>query len=290
MICTNCFEADYQTVKTDLSLKINEQDHILRDLNCETCPACGEVAFTPEQNLEIDKKCIALEFCSRPLLSPIELKTLRSVLNMNLNEICDLLHINYAYGRWERGEAAIPLSINLLIHILIERIPDAPVNIFEKKRVEAIEKANASLLKSDLSFGEYLQQAIALTGLMPSIVAASLGIVPAELAKIANNVVPPERIPPEVTAKIARYFSLPTETLVRQLHELQRITLSKQTGTPPQDRLIRNDGKISSLRAPKVSLVYYKPSREKEAPQGCPQLSEEYLGRVKAAIVGMVGR
>ena len=85
MICTNCFDADYQTVKTDLSLKINDQVHILRDLNCETCPACGDVTFTQAQNLEIDKKRIALEFCARPLLTPAELKALRLVLSMNLN-------------------------------------------------------------------------------------------------------------------------------------------------------------------------------------------------------------
>ena len=286
MICTNCFEADYLTVKTDLSLEINDQSHILRDLTCETCPACGDVAFTQAQNLEIDKKRIALEFCSRPLLTPAELRTLRSVLNMSLNEICDLLHINYTYGRWERGESGIPQSINLLIHNLIERIPDAPVNVFEKKRAAAIEKANATLLKTDLSFGEYLQKVLALTRLMPEIVSAAVGIVPAELARIENNVLPPERIAPEVIARIARYFCLPTETLVRQLNELQRITFSKPSGPVPQERFNRYDSKIPLLRVPKVNMVYYKPAREKGAPEDCPQLSEEYLARVKTALGG----
>lgn len=287
MICTNCFDADYQTVKTDISLKINDQVHILRDLNCATCPACGDVSFTQSQNQEIEKKRIALEFAARPLLTPVELKTLRGVLNMKLNEICDLLHINYTYGRWERGEAEIPLSINLLVHNLIEKIPDAPVNVFEKNRVAAIEKANASLLKSDLSLGEYLQKVAALTGLLPDVVSASLGILPAELARIENNVLPPERIPPELAARIAQYFILPIETLLHQLNEVQKITFSKQPGTATLEPSNRHDRGISSLRAPRVNLVHYKPAQEKDTQPGCPQLSEEYLARVKAAVRGM---
>jgi hypothetical protein len=287
MICTNCFEADYQTVKTDLCLMVNDQERILRDLDCETCPACGAVTFSEAQNLEIDKKRIMLEFCSRPLLTPVELKSLRCVLGMNLNEICDLLHLRYTYGRWERGEAEIPLSINLLVHNLIEKIPDAPVNVFEKQRVAAIDKANAYLLKNELSFGEYLQKVIALTHLMPEIVSEAVGIPPAELSKIKNNLVPPERIPPEVTARIARYFSLPVDTLLLQLKELQRVTYLKHSGTAAQERPSRYDGRFPNSRVPRLSLVYYKPAQEKNAPQDCPKLGEEYLARVKAAVAGL---
>lgn len=287
MICTNCFEADYQTVKTDLCLKVNDQDRILREIDCETCPACGDVTFSEAQNLEIEKKRITMEFCSRPLLTPVELKAIRCVLSMNLNEICDLLHIRYTYGRWERGEAEIPLSINLLVHNLIERIPDAPVNVFEKQRVAAIEKANAYLLKNDLSFGEYLQKVLALTRLMPDIVSASVGVDPAEFLKIRNNVVPPERIPPEVTARIARYFSLPVDTLVLQLNGSQRSTFLKHSGNAVPERPHRFDGRFLPSRSPKLSMVYYKPAQEKEPLQDCPKLSEEYLARVKAAIGGL---
>ena len=82
MICTNCFEAEYATAKTELTVTINGQKHVLHDLNCELCPACGDITFTHAQSLEIDKKRIALEFGVKPLLTPAQLKTLRRVLNM----------------------------------------------------------------------------------------------------------------------------------------------------------------------------------------------------------------
>jgi putative zinc finger/helix-turn-helix YgiT family protein len=125
MICTNCFNADYQTSTTELTVTVNGEPHLLRDLACETCPSCGEITFTHEQSLEIDKQRVALEFGLKPLLTPEQLKTVRRVLNMKLEEICDLLQIGRnTYGRWERGEVAITPSMNLLVHALVERFPD----------------------------------------------------------------------------------------------------------------------------------------------------------------------
>jgi putative zinc finger/helix-turn-helix YgiT family protein len=124
MICTNCFEAEYATAKTELKVTVNSESHTLSNLDCETCPACGEITFTHAQSLEIDKKRIALEFGLKPLLTSEQLKTLRRVLDMKLDEICDLLHIGRnSYGRWERGEVAITPSMNLLVHNLMEKIP-----------------------------------------------------------------------------------------------------------------------------------------------------------------------
>ena len=178
----------------------------------------------------------------------------------------------------------IPLSINLLVHNLIERIPDAPVNVFEKKRLAAVEKANASLLKNDLSLGEYLQKVIDLTGLMPDIVSDSVGIAAAELDRIGNNLLPPERIPPEVTARIAQYFCLPIETLLSQLNELHKITVLKQSGSATLERSNRYDRSISSLRIPRLNMVYFKPAQGTDAQQSRPQLCDEYRARVKTAI------
>ena len=124
MICTNCFEAEYKTAKTELTVTVNGESHVLRDLDCETCPACGEITFNHAQSLEIDKKRIALEFGLKPLLAPDQLKTLRRVLDMKLEDICDLLHIGRnTYGRWERGEVEITPSMNLLVHSLMEKMP-----------------------------------------------------------------------------------------------------------------------------------------------------------------------
>jgi YgiT-type zinc finger domain-containing protein len=71
MICTNCFEADYKTTKTELTVTVNSESHVLRDLDCESCPTCGEITFTYAQSLDIDKKRIALEFGLKPLITPI---------------------------------------------------------------------------------------------------------------------------------------------------------------------------------------------------------------------------
>jgi len=145
MICTNCFGAECRAAKTELTVSVNGESHILRDLGCEACPACGEVAFTHAQSLEVDKKRIALEFGLKPLLTPVQLKMLRRVLNMRLDELCDLLQIGRnTYGRWERGEVAITPSMNLLVHCLVEKIPDLCEKVLrnEPKRElsEAIKK------------------------------------------------------------------------------------------------------------------------------------------------------
>jgi putative zinc finger/helix-turn-helix YgiT family protein len=124
MICTNCFEAEYKSAKTELTVTVNGESHVLRDLDCETCPDCGEITFTHAQSLEIDKKRIALEFGLKPLLAPDQLKILRRVLDMKLEDICDLLHVGRnTYGRWERGEVEITPSMNLLVHSLMEKMP-----------------------------------------------------------------------------------------------------------------------------------------------------------------------
>lgn len=134
MICTNCFEEEYKTAKTELAVTINGERHVLRDLDCETCPACEDITFTHAQSLEIDKKRIALEFGVKPLLTPAQLKTLRRVLNMKLDEICDLLHIGRnTFGRWERGEVEITPSMNLLVHSLMEKMPDVRTEVVGNK-------------------------------------------------------------------------------------------------------------------------------------------------------------
>lgn len=134
MICTNCLESEYMTATTELTVTINGESHVLHDLECEKCPACGDTLFTHDQSLVIDKKRIALEFGLKPLLTPEQLKTLRRVLNMTLDEVCDLLHIGRnTYGRWERGEVAITPSMNLLVYSLMEKIPDVRTEVVGNK-------------------------------------------------------------------------------------------------------------------------------------------------------------
>lgn len=146
MICTNCFAAEYRAAKTELTITVNGESYVLRDIDCETCPACGSITFTHVQSLEIDKKRIALEFGLKPLLTPVQLKTLRHVLDMNLDEICDLLKIGRnTYGRWERGEVAITPSMNLLVHNLIEKFPDLREKVMGGDQNDSVSPSTALL-------------------------------------------------------------------------------------------------------------------------------------------------
>jgi YgiT-type zinc finger domain-containing protein len=286
MICTNCYKAKYITAKTVLKLNIAGQDLVLHDLPCETCPACGEITFTQAQSLEIDKQRIALEFGAKPLLTPLQLKNLRRFLAMSLDEICLLLHIGRnSYGRWERGDIAITPSMNLLVHNLIEKIPAAPVNVLDRERVAAIEKANASLATHDLSLGSYLQKAIGSTKLNPEVVSASIGLGVAEFVKITNDEVLPQKIPHEVTAKIAHYFHLPFDVLVSQLNALQKIPLME--GSSAVHDL--SGPYAGTMPAGKVSSGMKKAAREREAELYDSRVSEEYLAKVRSALERLNG-
>jgi DNA-binding transcriptional regulator YiaG len=285
MICTNCFEAEYTTAKTELAVTISGQKHVLRDLDCETCPACGDITFSHAQSLEIDKKRIALEFGVKPMLSPLQLKTLRRILNMKLDEICDLLHIGRnTYGRWERGEVDITPSMNLLVHNLIEKVPDARVNLLESERIAAIEKVNAKLLGQYISFGEYIREAMAATRLLPEVVCASVGIELAELVRIQNNDVEPERTPADVTAKLAYFFRVTVDHLKRLLNEAAKVTAMKGSVTAVHARSTCYDAKGAAVQASSVNKIMEKLAQKKGAGQSQKQVSEEYLARVNAIL------
>lgn len=285
MICTNCFEEEYKTSKTELSVLIDGEKHVLSDLDCEACPACGDIVFTHGQSLVIDKKRIALEFGMKPLLTPVQLKTLRRVLNINLDEICDLLHIGRnTYGRWERGEVEITPSMNLLVHTLLEKMPDARVNILDNERIAAIEKANATLLGQNISFGEYIRKVIATTCLLPEVVCASIGIQPAILAKIENNDIAPEKTPSEITAKIAHYFRLGFDILTRLLNETKKIFAMKGSVTTVYARSTCYDSKGMAVQASSVNKILEKLAQKKGPAHSQEQVSEEYLAKVNAIL------
>lgn len=288
MICTNCFDAEYITSKTELTIIVNGENRVLHDLDCETCPACGEITFTHAQSLDIDKKRIALEFGMKPLLTPDQLKTLRRVLDMKLDEICDLLHIGRnTYGRWERGEVAITPSMNLLVHNLIERVPDARVNLIQNERAMAIHKANASLLEKYISFGEYIREVISATRLMPDVVCAFLNIEPADLAKIENNEFAPEKISPDVTARIVQFFGLTIDHLKRLLNATLSVFDMKNSVTTVHARSTCYDAKGAAVQSSSVNKILEKLAQKKGSVPEQKQVSEEYLTRVKAALDGL---
>lgn len=285
MICTNCFKEEYKTAKTELSAVINGEKHLLQDIECETCPACGDIIFTHGQSLEVDKKRIALEFGLKPLLTPVQLKTLRHVLNMKQDDICDLLHVGRnTYGRWERGEIKITPSMNLLVHNLIEKIPDARVNIMDNERIASIEKANSILIGQYISFGEYIRKVIAATRLLPEVVCASVGIEPSELAKIENNDFAPEKTSPEVMAKITHFFRIGFDSLTRYLNETNKIFTMKGSVTVVHARSTCYNAKGAAIQASSVNKILEKLAQKKGAAQNSKHVSEKYLSKVNAIL------
>jgi putative zinc finger/helix-turn-helix YgiT family protein len=142
MLCTNCFNDEYQTTTIAKEAVINGRPQTINDVKCEKCQSCGDIVFTHEQSLALDKKRINMEFSSKPVLTPQQLRSLRKILNMSLDEICEILHIGRnSYGRWERGEVAITPSMNLLIHQFMERFPKARVNLIEAEMQAELGKA-----------------------------------------------------------------------------------------------------------------------------------------------------
>jgi YgiT-type zinc finger domain-containing protein len=285
MLCTNCFEAEYKTGKTELTVTINGEKYVLRDLDCETCPACGDITFTHAQSLEVDKKRIALEFGAKPLLSPDQLKILRRILDMKLDEICELLHIGKnTYGRWERGEVEITPSMNLLVHNLIEKFPIARANLLESERIAAFEKANVTLLKKYISFGEYIREAMAIVNLLPEVVCAHVGVETAQLVSIQNNDVEPERTPAEVTAKLAHFFGIDFNALKKLLNEAAKVSSMKSSVTAVHTCSTDYGSKGETVQASSVNKIMEKSARQKGGKPSQTEVSEAYLGKVNVIL------
>lgn len=285
MICTNCFEDNYQTVLTEVPVTINGVQRVLSNIECETCPSCGDVTYTHEQSLEIDKKRIALEFGLKPSVTPAQLKNLRRILDMKLDDICEVLHIGKnTYGRWERGEVDITPSMNLLVHNLIEKVPGAAVNLFEADRNVAIERANAMILAPETTFGEYIRKALEATKLLPAIVCDSVGVAPAELTKLQNNEVEPEKMPVDVAAKFAHFFRLNIDNLRRLLNNTLGIFEMKSSVTAVHARSTSYDGKAATIQDSTVNKILEKLAQKKGGLQAKRSVSEDYIAKVSAVL------
>jgi transcriptional regulator with XRE-family HTH domain len=285
MICTFCFEANYRTIKTELEVAINGVQQVLPNIECEACPSCGDITYTHEQSLEIDKKRIALEFGLKPLVTPAQLKNLRSILNMKLDEICDVLHIGKnTYGRWERGEVEITPSMNLLVHNLIEKVPGAAVNLFVSERNAALERVNTRILGQETTFGEYIRKAIEAIKLFPGIVCDSVGVEPAVLTKLQNNGVEPEKIPVDVSAKFAYFFRLNIDILGNLLNNAHGVFEMKSNVTAVHARSTSYDGKAATIQDSTVNKILEKLAQKKGGLLAKRSVSEDYLSKVKAVL------
>jgi YgiT-type zinc finger domain-containing protein len=214
MICINCYESEYITGSTSQDVLINGKITTIVNLECEKCPNCGNMIYTHDQSLEFDKKRISLEFGSKPILTPHQLRLLRKIINSSLDEICETLQIGKnSYGRWERGEVDITPSMNMLVHGLIERIPVAKVSLIDSERIIAIERAKQLILIGRKSLGEFLRETLDQTKLSEHVVCHYVCVDKEYFERIKNNEINPEHVEPKVLANIYYFFNLTMDSL-----------------------------------------------------------------------------
>jgi putative zinc finger/helix-turn-helix YgiT family protein len=217
MLCSNCFNAEYETRAISRDMVINNQKVTIPNIECEICPKCNDIVFTHKQSLELDKMRINYEFSSKPLLTSYQLRLLRHVLELTLEEICDLLHIGKnTYGRWERGEIEITPSMNLLVHNLIDKFPIASANLIDAELRANIERAKHYYLTDSISLGELIRNAMKATKILPEVLSNKLGLGIGQLSRLENNELDPKDLPPKVYTNILEVFYL-TEDNLRQI-------------------------------------------------------------------------
>lgn len=222
MVCTNCFDADFITIKKSYKVHANGIEKVINGVEREECPCCGHSIFTHAQAISLDKKRVELEFGSKPLLTPYQLKLLRNVLNMTLDQVSDILHIGKnSFGRWERGESELTPSMNLLIHNLIDKMPVAKVNLIESEMNRKISDARRKIVLHDknISFGKYIKNCIEASGILPFIVCERVDIKEDSLRSIENNKIDITSLGPELVYKLAKFFQATYDELENMLRK-----------------------------------------------------------------------
>ena len=220
MICSNCFEAEFKTMKKPYKIFINGEKKIIEDVEREECPLCGHSIFTHSQAIDLDKKRVTEEFGSKPRLTPFQLKMLRSILNLTLDQISEMLHIGKnTYGRWERGVVDITPSMNLLVHNFIDKISIAKVNLIESFMNKEIMSAKTKILSlnDNISFGKYLNAFFAQTGVLPAIFCQKIDLSEETLRKIETNSIDITRLNVEKIYSIAELLKLKFPELAKML-------------------------------------------------------------------------
>jgi DNA-binding XRE family transcriptional regulator len=282
MICSNCFNDEYRTITIAKNFDVNGVIKTIKDIECEQCPSCKDIIFTHQQSLELDKKRINLEFSAKPILTSHQLKLLRRILDLSLEEMCDLLHIGRnSYGRWERGESEISPSMNLLIHQLIDRFPQAKVNLFESEMVIEIEKAKRNCLTDSVSLGEFIRSVIQSTKLLKDVVCEKIEIKIDALEKIENNELHPEKIPEKVAANIVKFFHLTMANLRDLLDSTLKLFSLREGVSFVHARQSTYGKKTSAIETRSINKILEQYARgDTVIPQ--QTISSAYLKRVGA--------
>ena len=280
MFCINCNSGEYKTTKIVKEITINGKRVMIRDVECEKCNNCNDIIYTHQQSLSLEKKRISIELKSKPLLIPEQLRLLRKILNVSLDEISELLQVGKnSYGRWERGEVDITPSMNLLVHNLIEKFPIAKKNLLEAELNAEIEKVKKVHLKESTSLGEIMRNITASTEVLPIVVCSKIGIQGEMLVRIENNQIHPESLPIPIAVNIIRLLNIAIEVFKRLLENSLKIYNYQVTfvhaRTPSHD----NDAAIAKARSINKIIEKYHGSNSQESSKAT--ISEDYLRQLE---------
>jgi len=289
MICSNCFNDEYQTAIISKEVTVNGIRTTIQGIECEKCPSCQDIIFTHKQSLELDKKRINLEFSSKPVLTPYQLRLLRKILGMSLDDVCGLLHIGKnSYGRWERGEVEISPSMNLLVHQLIDKFHEAKVNLFESEMHAEIEKAKIRYFTDSVSLGEFIRSVITSTKLLTDIICDKIGIRVEEFEQIENNEINPETIPARISANILKFFHLTMDNLRQLLENTLKIYSIKQKFSFVHARQPGYGKEAPAIQSRSINRILERYVIEDEAVRK-QSISPKYLKKVRECLQTLEG-
>jgi putative zinc finger/helix-turn-helix YgiT family protein len=280
MMCINCNSGEYKTSKIVKEITINGQRVMISDVECERCNNCNAIIYTHQQSLSLEKKRVSIELKGKPLLSPEQLRLLRKILNVSLDEISDLLQVGKnSYGRWERGEVDITPSMNLLVHNLIEKFPIAKKNLLEAELNAEIEKIKKVYLKESTSLGEIMRNITASTEVLPIVVCSKIGIQSDMLVKLENNQIHPESLPIPIAANIIRLLNITIDVFKRLLENSLKIYSYQVTFVHARTSSHDNEAAIAKARSMNKIIEKYHGSHCKESFN--VTISEDYLRQLE---------
>ena len=281
MKCMNCHKGEYKTAKIVKEITINDEVFSIPDVECVKCNVCGDIIYSQQQRLELEKIRLSIESKTKPILTPEQLKVLRKVLDMSLDEISDMLHIGKnTYGRWERGEVEITPSMNLLVHSLIDRVPDAKINIFEKDLVREIEKAKKDFLKDTVSLGEFIRNVIRSSKILPDVVSGKIGVNSTTLTQLENNEIKPEDIPVQISVNIVQFFNIQLDNYRHLLENSLRVNIMRPRITSFNARTASHGQEALLSKTSSLNKILEKYCQTENANCGKATVNNEYLAQV----------
>lgn len=125
MKCPSCNSTDLVTISRDMPYAYKGENTVIREVNGEWCPACGETLLDITESSRIQREMQTFnQKVNEHLFSPQEIAHLRERLRLTQHEAASLFGggVN-AFSRYESGKVKPPVALIKLMRLL-ERHPD----------------------------------------------------------------------------------------------------------------------------------------------------------------------